>query len=113
MKYVPVLDKGFRPMYAEFKKYSEEAAKTENKLLKICVERNDGYNYIYEYKIFANGHKDENNLMAERIVKTILWLVGGYKIYLAGDENVYEFIKAAYTDKGIRAFDKNLSLIHI
>ena len=107
MKYVPVLDKGFRPMYAEFKKYSEEAAKTENKLLKICVERNDGYNYIYEYKIFANGHKDENNLMAERIVKTILWLVGGYKIYLAGDENVYEFIKAAYTDKGIRAFDKN------
>ena len=44
MKYVPVLDKGFRPMYAEFKKYSEEAAKTENKLLKICVERNDGYN---------------------------------------------------------------------
>ena len=68
MKYVPVLDKGFRPMYAEFTKYSEEAAKTENKLLKICVERNDGYNYIYEYKIFANGHKDENNLMAERIV---------------------------------------------
>ena len=36
MKYVPVLDKGFRPMYAEFKKYSEEAAKTENKLLPIA-----------------------------------------------------------------------------
>ncbi len=107
MKYVPVLDKGFRPMYAEFKKYSEEVLKSEHKLLKICVERNDGYNYIYEYNVFAVGHAEENNRMAERIVKTILWLVGGYKIYLAGDEGVYEFIKAAYTDKGIRAFDKN------
>lgn len=107
MKYVPVLDKGFRPMYAEFKNYSAEVENSANKTLKICVERNDGYNYIYEYKIFADKEKaDENNRMAERIVKTILWLVGGYKIYIAGDENVYKFIKAAYTKEGIRAFDK-------
>ena len=107
MKYVPVLDKGFRPMYAEFKNYSAEVENSANKTLKICVERNDGYNYIYEYKIFADKEKaDENNRMAERIVKTILWLVGGYKIYIAGDENVYKFIKAAYTEEGIRAFDK-------
>ena len=107
MKYVPVLDKNFRPMYSEFKKYSAEVEKTENKTLKICVERNDGYNYIYEYKIFADTkHADDNNRMAERLVKTILWLVGGYKIYLTGDKSVYEYIKAAYTDDGLRAFDK-------
>ena len=65
MKYVTVLDKGFRPMYAEFKNYSAEVENSANKTLKICVERNDGYNYIYEYKIFADKEKaDENNLMA-------------------------------------------------
>ena len=107
MKYVPVLDKNFQPMYAEFKKYSAEVEKTANKTLKICVERNDGYNYVYEYRIFADEkHADENNRMAERLVKTILWLVGGYKIYLAGDDSVYNYIKAAYTDDGLRAFDK-------
>ena len=107
MKYVPVLDKNFQPMYAEFKKYSAEVEKADNKTLKICVERNDGYNYVYEYKIFADAkHAGENNRMAERLVKTILWLVGGYKIYLAGDDSVYDYIKAAYTDDGLRAFDK-------
>ena len=45
--------------------------------------------------------------MAERLAKTILWLVGGYKIYVLGDEGVYNFLKDAYTDTGIRAFDKN------
>ena len=95
-------------MVLEFRKYSEAVSKTDNKPLKICVERNDGYNYIFSYNIFACPCKaDENNRMAERLAKTILWLVGGYKIYVLGDEGVYNFLKDAYTDTGIRAFDKN------
>ena len=108
MKYIPQLDKNFKPMVLEFRKYSEAVSKTDNKPLKICVERNDGYNYIFSYNIFACPCKaDENNRMAERLAKTILWLVGGYKIYVLGDEGVYNFLKDAYTDTGIRAFDKN------
>ncbi len=107
MKFVPTLDKDFRPMYLEFKAYKEEVASAAHKPLKICVERNDGYNYIYSYDIFASADKSErNNRMAERMIKTILWVVGGYKVYICGDEGVYNYIKDAYTAQGIRAFDK-------
>ena len=95
-------------MVLEFRKYSEAVSKTDNKPLKICVERNDGYNYIFSYNIFACPCKaEENNRMAERIAKTILWLVGGYKIYVLGDEGVYNYLKDAYTNEGLRSFDKN------
>lgn len=107
MKFVPTLDKDFRPMYLEFKSYSEEVAVSAKKPLKICVERNDGYNYIYAYDIFADADKsDRNNRMAERMIKTILWVVGGYKVYICGDDGVYDYIKAAYTESGLRSFDK-------
>ncbi len=108
MKYIPKLDKNFRPMVIEFRNYVAEVKKTDSKPLKICVERNDGYNYIFSYDIFACPCKaEENNRMAERIAKTILWLVGGYKIYVLGDEGVYNYLKDAYTNEGLRSFDKN------
>lgn len=107
MKFVPTLDKQFRPMYLEFAEYKKEVAEAANKPLKICVERNDGYKYVYSYDIFASADKaDRNNRMAERIIKTILWVVGGYKIYICGDDSVFDYIKNAYTDNGLRAFDK-------
>lgn len=107
MKYVPVLDKEFHPMYETFRNYLKEVNASEHKTLKICVERNDGYNYVYEYPVYSSADKaTENNKMAERIIKTILWVVGGYKIYIAGDDAIFEYIKKAYTKDGIRAFDK-------
>jgi hypothetical protein len=88
---------------AEFKKAVSQA---ENKPLKICVERNDGYNYIYDLQIFtADDKKEENYQIVERIIKSILWVVGGYKIYIAGDDYIFEKIYQDYTDKGGRAFD--------
>lgn len=108
MKYIPQLDKNFRPMVVEFRNYVKAVKNAPSKPVKICVERNDGYNYIFGYDVFASADKScENNRMAERIAKTILWLVGGYKIYVLGDDGIYQYLKDAYTDTGIRAFDKN------
>lgn len=108
MKFIPSLDKGFRPIYPELQAYRAEVAASGNaKPLRICIERNDGYRYVYGYDIFAGEElAARNNRIAERIIKTLLWVVGGYKIYLCGDVGVYEYIKQAYTDRGLRAFDK-------
>ncbi len=107
MKLMPKLDKGFTPMYEAVKAYNAEVQSSAHKPLKICVERNDGYNYIHEYEIFACETKAaENCKMAERLIKSILWVVGGYKIYIAGDDTVAKYIQDAYTDTGLRAFDK-------
>lgn len=106
MKFSPVYDKTFNPMSVVLRDYKARVEKEKNKPIKICVERNDGYNFIYELKIFANPEKGEENFsIVERIVKSILWVTGGYKIYIDGDDYVYDKIKEAYTKDGIRSFD--------
>ncbi len=106
MKFTPKFDKGFMPISVVLRDYKQAVAKAENKSLKICVERNDGYNYIYELNIFTAKEKQEENYqIVERIIKSILWVTGGYKIYICGDEYVYGRIKADYTLDGARAFD--------
>ena len=79
---------------------------TDNKVLKICVERNKGYNFIYDLDIFADESRFEDNYqIVERLIKTILWVAGGYKVYIAGDDYLFDRIYADYTMEGARAFD--------
>ena len=106
MKFVPVYDKEFSPISLALRNFKNEVNKAPNKLLKVCVERNNSYNYIYELKIFSDKEKrEENYQIVERLVKSILWVVGGYKIYVCGDDYVYEKLAADYTLSGNRAFD--------
>lgn len=106
MKFVPVYDNGFKPLSVVLKDFKQRVNASPNKTLKICVERNDGYNYVYQLQIFANENmREENYGIAERIIKSILWVVGGYKIYIAGDDYVFDRIKEDYTLTGSRAFD--------
>ncbi len=106
MKFTPKFDKDFQPISIVLRDYKLEVAKSQKKPLKICIERNDGYNYVYEMDIFSSVDKQvENYELVQRIIKSILWVTGGYKIYICGDDYIYDRIKDDYTDKGSRAFD--------
>ncbi len=106
MKFIPTFDNKFQPLSVALNNYKKSVAKTANKELKICVERNDGYNYIYSLRIYNEYSKaEENYRIVERIIKSILWIVGGYKIYLAGDRYIYEKVREEYSLTGKRAFD--------
>ena len=101
-------DKHFIPMITVLREFKAEVLSAEHKTLKICVERNNGFNYIYNLEIFANATNEQairNYEIAERIIKSILWVAGGYKIYICGDEYVYNRIKEDYSSTGARAFD--------
>lgn len=104
----PVLDKNFQPMIKALESFDEKV-KANGKTAKITlvVERNGGYNYIYSYTGFSDdaGEDELNYRIAERLAKTILWVVGGYKISVAGSKKIYEGLKKAYTLQGARAFD--------
>jgi predicted NBD/HSP70 family sugar kinase len=108
MKYVPSLDKNFTPLILKLhdfqKKVKTEASKQQ---VVICVERNDGYNHIYKIDTFKDhtGHDEENYGIVERVIKTLLWLVGGFKIYIAGSKAIYQRILADYQPGGRREFD--------
>lgn len=108
----PVLDKNFYPIIKAIEDY-EQRIQNENKnnlsTLTIVVERNNGYNFKYSYTILKDGIDDETNYrLAERLVKTILWVCGGYKIMISGSQKIYEKLKADYDLNGVRGFDNNI-----
>ena len=111
MKYALNHDKHFMPMIEVLREFKANVLKSEHKTLKICVERNNGYNFIYTLEIYANPtaeQQEQNYQICERLVKSILWVAGGYKIYICGDEYVYNRIASDYSATGARAFDFDL-----
>ena len=104
---MPSLDKNFYPMIKAMEDF-DEAVKKSGACVRVTLvaERSGGYNYVYAYDAFQDGVNDELNFrMAERLAKTILWVVGGFKISVAGSKCIYEYLKKAYTLQGLRAFD--------
>ncbi len=103
----PVLDKNFYPMIKALNDF-EAVVQKSGKPVKVTLvaERSGGYNYVYTYNALQDGIDDKLNFrVAERLAKTILWVVGGFKISVAGSKSVYEYLKNAYTATGLRAFD--------
>ena len=49
---------------------------------------------------------EQNLPYVERLVKTLLWARGGWKVSVAGPSEVGEHIREAYSSGGIRAFDE-------
>ena len=104
---LPVLDKNFYPMIQALADFEAEVKKSGNPVkVTLVAERSGGYNYVYSYDALADGVNDRLNFrIAERMAKTILWVVGGFKISVAGSKSIYEYLKKAYTVNGLRAFD--------
>ncbi len=84
-----------------------EATKENGQDIIIAVERNKGYITTYKTRVFQDntGHDEENFDFVERMTKSLLWVSGGYKIYIAGSEVIGNKIKEAYTYGGLRDFD--------
>ena len=110
MKYIPSLDKNFQPIILELRKFREYVSlKKEHGHVSICLERQDGYNYLYELDTFVDGtgYDEENYRIVERLVKSILWVVGGYKFYIKGSHYLFQRIHDDYLVNGARKFDSD------
>ncbi len=102
------LDPKFQPL-SLICRYMREETKDNGQDIVIGIERNKGYTSTYKTRIFADGtgHDEENFKFIERMVKSLLWVAGGYKVIIAGSEVVGNKIKDAYTYGGLRDFDVN------
>ncbi len=100
------LDPQFAPMSLVCREM-REATKDNGQDIVIAIERNKGYTTTYKTRIFPDGTgKDAENFnFVERIVKTLLWVAGGFKIIIAGSDTVAAKIKEAYSYGGTRDFD--------
>ena len=109
MKIQAMLDPQFRPMALETRAFREAvAASAQPQRIAISVVRNDGYTETISMDVFRDGVDDARNYAyVERIVKTMLWAYGGYKIVVAGSRALYEGIRDAYAVGGAREFDRD------
>ena len=72
-----ILDPQFQPMAKVVAEYQRNVKAAGGVPMVIAVERNKGYISTYKMEIYADGtgHDEENYGVAERIVKTLLWLL--------------------------------------
>ena len=98
----PKLDPGFIPMGL----FNRAFLQTATKPLGIAVERADGQiarvdTFIHGTPAFAPADK----YYLGRLVKTLLWMKGGFRVYVSGDRAMYDHLKAVFADGGSRDFD--------
>ena len=87
------LDPGFMPMAVVYRDFEAAVKACGGEKLTIGLERNDGLVSVFTIDVFKDGtgHDEENHEFVERIVKTLLWARGGYKIIIAGSINARSF----------------------
>lgn len=101
VKNIPVLDPEFTPLLKFNQAFLEDATKP----VSIAVERADGQIAACHTKIHGTPEMAEaDNYYIDRIVKTMLWLQGGFKVY-TNDKAIYDYLCGVYCEGGARAFD--------
>ena len=103
------LDPHFQPMAKVLADFKAAVSEEKSQKVIIAVERNDKFTATFDLDIFADGtgHDEENYEIAERIIKTLLWVYGGYKVFVAGSKILFDRIYADYSKGGAREFDVN------
>ena len=102
VKNAPKLDPEFIPLLKFNQAFLAGAAKP----VSIAVERADGQMAACHTKIHGTPEMAQaDHYYINRLVKTILWMKGGFKIYVAGDKGTYDYLAQAYSAGGEQAFD--------
>ncbi|MCI8653849.1 MAG: ROK family protein [Angelakisella sp.] len=102
VKNAPPLDPGFLPIL----KFNRAFLATAKKPVDIAVERAGGqmavcHTFVHDTPEMAEADRYYVN----RLVKTILWMKGGFKVYVAGDEKVAQYLREDFSTGGVQDFD--------
>lgn len=109
-KIVPPLDEDFRPGVLANHAFLDEVRSSRKAVpLVIGLERGGGLISVYRTEVLdPSAEGAELNLpYVERLVKTLLWARGGWKVYVGGPAQVGEWLQKCYSPGGLRAFDED------
>ena len=107
-KFVSNLDRDFSPIFLKNLAFLEEVEKSgKGKPFHIAIERGGGLVSTYRTIIFSEESEGaaSNLLYIERIIKTLIWVKGGWRVVVSGSRAVGEYIKEIYATGGLREFD--------
>ncbi|MCI6957721.1 MAG: ROK family protein [Candidatus Faecousia sp.] len=102
MKHVPQLDPGFVPFGVWMDAYLEGAKQP----VAIAVERDQGR--VSVRRTFIHGTPEmarADYRYVERMVKFLLWSIGGFRVYICGCSPIAKELQQDYSLTGKRAFD--------
>ncbi len=102
VKHSPELDPGFLPLGKFFQAFLKDAKKP----LGVAVERAGGEVAVYHTFIHGTPEMAQaDRYYVDRLIKTMLWYMGGFKVYICGDKDIFEAMKATWCTGGQRSFD--------
>ena len=102
MQNVPQYDPAFLPVGP----FIEAFERTATVPFGIALIRGEDHVAVIHTHIHGTPEmRAADGVYLDRLVKTMLWMKGGYRIELMGEEHLCRQIEAAYTPTGVRAFD--------
>ena len=102
VQHTPELDPTFIPIGKFYTAFLAGATQP----LDIALERADGQVSVYRTKIYGTSERVEADCYyVRRMMKTMLWLYGGFKFYIAGSAEIVSAMNEDYSHKGNQAFD--------
>lgn len=105
------LDPDFLPASLCSRAFRQQVANLGSKVVRIALEREAGSLSSYELPIVDSVAKEasEANLFyVERTIKNLLWMRGGWRLYLSGPAEIVQPLARIYSKEGKRAFDIDL-----
>lgn len=104
---LPPLDPEFRPPALVHRAFRAEAKAAGGVPLVLGLEAADGTLVRYTTPVFPPEHPRAaaNFPYVERLVKFLLWQVGGWRLYVGGPRAIAEGLQQVYAPEGERAFD--------
>ena len=78
--------------------------------LHLALARKDGTTFHQRLRILPHegGNVDLNLRYIERTVKFLLWMKGGSRLYVAGNDEVATILSGIYSENGARSFDRDI-----
>ena len=102
LQHAPKLDPGYIPLY----KFNQAFLKDAKQSLGLAVERSCGEMAVCETFIHGTPEmRDADHYYVNRLIKTILWMKGGFRIYVRGSEDIRAYLSEAYSAGGCQEFD--------
>lgn len=105
--FIPEYDKTFFPISVGNREYRLALSNTESIPVSIALSRGDGLISVFKTAVFKDGYSRDNKIYIERLIKTLLWLKGGYKISFSGPSYIGNYLQKIYCKGGTREFDYN------
>lgn len=101
IKNLPVLDREFIPFGVWAQAYLKEA----HRPFAVAIEREDGKVHVHRSLLRGEEFAAANERYVERLVKLLLWSVGGFRVTLCGCDKEAQVLQRAYRMGGAREFD--------